>query len=242
MTQVPHDLLDHPRLKLFLKSARINRPLTLVPRNIIDLYMLEKISVACDSLKSAKVFRAIFLTGFFDFLRLSNLAPHSLATFDYTRHLTGQDLFFNHKLVKIMVKWTKTMQNRDTVQVICLPKWKNSLICPFRALKALYKLYPMSANTSVFQVQGKAGWQSLTDTKVRKCLKTINVSLCLNPYFFTFHSFRRSGATFAYNSHVPIQQIKLHGTWFSECVWHYIQAYHSAGETLALSLAAAINV
>ena len=97
---LPHDLLDHPRLKLFLKSVRINRPLTLVPHNIIDLDMLEKISLACESLKSPKVFRAIFLTGFFGFLRLSNLAPHSLATFDYTRHLTGQDLFFNDKLVK----------------------------------------------------------------------------------------------------------------------------------------------
>ena len=86
---LPHDLLDHPRLKLFLKSVRIHRPLTLVPHNIIDLDMLEKISVACDSLKSPKVFRAISLTGFFAFLRLSNLAPHSLATFDYTRYLTG---------------------------------------------------------------------------------------------------------------------------------------------------------
>ena len=185
-----------------------------------------------------KVFRAIFLTGFFGFLRLSNLAPHFLATFDYTRHLTGQDLSFNDKLVKIMVKWTKTMQNRDTVKVICLPKLKNSVICLFRALKVLCKLYPMSASTSVFQVQGKSGWQSLTDTKVRKCLKAINVSLGLNTHFFTFHSFRRSGATFAYNSHMSIQQIKLHGPWSSDCVWRYIRA----GENLALSLAAAINV
>ena len=239
---LPHDLLDHPRLKLFLKSVRINRPLTLVPQNIIDLDMLEKISLACDELKFSKVFRAIFLTGFFGFLRLSNLAPHSLATFDHTRHLTGHDLFFSHELVKIMVKWTKTMQSRDTVQVICLPRLKNSVICPFRALKALYKLYPMSPTTSVFQIHNKSSWQPLTDTKVRKCLKAINVSLGLNPHFFTFHSFRRSGATFAYNSHVPIQQIKRHGTWSSECVWRYIQADHSAGETLAFSLAAAINV
>ena len=28
---LPHDLLDHPRLKLFLKSVRINRPLTFGP-------------------------------------------------------------------------------------------------------------------------------------------------------------------------------------------------------------------
>ena len=99
----------------------------------------------------------------------------------------------------------------------------------------------MSASSSAFQILGKSGWQVLTDTKVRKCLKAVNVFLGLNPHFFTFHSFRRSGATFAYNAHVSIQQIKRHGTWSSECVWRYIQADHSAGESLALSLAAAIN-
>ena len=139
------------------------------------------------------------------------MAPHSLTAFDHSRHLTGQDLLANHKLVK----WMKTMQNRDTVKVISLPKLKkNRLVCPcpFKTLKALCKLYPMSSVTSVFQVHGNSRWQPLTDTKVRKCLKVINVSLGLNPHFFTFHSFRRSGATFAYNSHVPIQQIKRHGT------------------------------
>ena len=238
---LPHDLLDHPRVKLFLKSVRINRPLTLVSHNLIDLDMLSKISLACDDLECPQVFRAAFLTGFFGFLRLSNLAPHSLTMFDPSRHLTGQDLFFSKKWVKILLKWTKTIQNRDTVQLICLPKLKNPVICPFRALKAISKLYPSSAVTSVFQVYGNTGWQPLTDTKVRKGLKTVNVALGLNPHFFTFHSFRRYGATFAYNSHVPLQQIKRHGTWSSDCVWRYIQADHSAGEELATTLAAAIN-
>ena len=231
---LPHVLLDHPKLKLFLKSIRINRPLTLVSHNIIDLDMLEKISLACETLKCPKVFRAIFLTGFFGFLRLSNLAPHSLTTFDHSHHLTGQDLFFSKEFVTILVKWTKTMQNRDAVQVVCLPRLTNPVICPYKALQALTKMYPMSAVTSLFQIHGNTSWQPL------KCLKTINVSLGLNPHFFTFHSFRRSGAT--YNSHVPIQQIKHHGTWSSECIWRYIQADHSACESLASSLAAAINV
>ena len=126
-----------------------------------------------------------------------------------------------------MIKWSNTMQNRDAVHVIFLPKLKNPLLCPFRSL---------------FQVHTAMGWQTLMDTKVRKCLKAINMTLGLNPHFFTFHSLRRSGATFAYNCHVPIQHIKRHGTWSSECVWHYNQADHSAGETLAFSLANAINV
>ena len=132
--ELPHGILDHPKLKLFLKSIRINRPLTLVSHNIIDLDMLERISLACDDLQYRRVFRAIFLTGFFGFLRLSNLAPHSLTTFDHSRHLTDQDLFFSREFVKILVKWTKTVQNRDAVQVICLPKLSNPIICPYKAL------------------------------------------------------------------------------------------------------------
>ena len=61
---LPYDLLDHSRLKLIRKSVTINRPLTLVSHNIINLDMLEQISVACDGFKCAKVLRAIFLTGF----------------------------------------------------------------------------------------------------------------------------------------------------------------------------------
>ena len=192
-----YSLLDHPRIKYFQKAMRINRPLALTSHNIIDLHMLERISKACDHLNFPEVFRAIFLTGFFGFFRLSNLAPHSIMTFDPSRHLIGQDLFFTTKLVKILIKWSKTMQNRDAVQVISLPKVSNRAICPYRALRALNKLYPMSDSDSVFQISTSSGWQPLTDSRVRKTLKSINMTLGLDPSFFTYHSFRRSGATFA---------------------------------------------
>ena len=68
------------------------------------------------------VYRTGFLTGFFPFFRLSNLAPHSLSSFDPSRHLTGHDVFFTKKFVKLLIKWSKTIQSRDTVQCITLPK------------------------------------------------------------------------------------------------------------------------
>ena len=71
----------------------------------------------------------------------------------------------------------------------------NKIICPFRALMALSAIYPMSAHNSAFQVKTQLGWQPLTDTRVRKCLTSINMTLGLNPHYYTFHSFRRSAAT-----------------------------------------------
>ena len=239
--ELPHHILDHPRVKYFFKSLRINRPVVVIPHNIITTSRLIDISVACDLLTFPQVFRAAFLLGFFAFLRLSNLVPHAVAEFDHTRHLAGNDIFFTHKYVKIMIKWSKTMQSRDRVQCVTIPKLKNKVICPYRALKQLFKLYPMSGTSPLFQVSTANGLVPLSDSKVRKALKMINIHLGLRPNFFTFHDFRRSGATFAYQSHIPMQEIKRHGTWSSDCVWGYIQSDHSSGESLADAFANALD-
>ena len=242
---VLHDLsftvFEHPKLKYFLKVLRINRPLTVKPHNIISIDRLVQISQACDNVTNGPVFRAVFLVGFFGFCRLSNLAPHALAAFDPSRHLTGEDIFFTKKFVKVLLKWSKTIQTRDRVECITLPKLHNKLICPHSALKALFKAYSMSSSTSVFQIPSLRGNITLTDSRVRKVLKSINQSLGLNPAFHTFHDFRRSGATLAYNSHIPIQDIKRHGTWSSDCVWRYIQSDHTSGESLATTIASTLN-
>ena len=140
-----------------------------------------------------------------------------------------------------MIKWSKTMQTRDKVQCVTLPKLEIKTICPFRAMKSLFKLYPMSPASSLLQIHNALGLNPLIDSRVRKALKTINVHLGFPPNFFTFHDFRQSGATFAYNFHVPIQQIKRHGTWSSDWVWGYIQSDHTSGENLADALAASIH-
>ena len=58
---------------------------------------------------------------------------------------------------------------------------------------------------------------------------------------YIFHDFGLSGATFAHASHIPIQDIKHHGTWSSDCVWRYIYSDHASGENLAFTLASTIN-
>ena len=57
---LPYHVLDHPKIKLFKKFVRINRPLNLVSHNIIDIQRLEQISLACDAFKCAEVLRAVF--------------------------------------------------------------------------------------------------------------------------------------------------------------------------------------
>ena len=55
---LPFVVFDHPKIKYFIKSIKINRPLTLRPHNTIDLSILRCISRACLDLPHGVVYRA----------------------------------------------------------------------------------------------------------------------------------------------------------------------------------------
>ena len=142
--------------------------------------------------------------------------------------------------VKVIIKWPKTIQNRDSLHFITLPRVRTSHLCPYKAIRAALQLYEPTDNEPLFQYYTAGKWLPLTDTRIRKCLSKLNVQFGYPPHHFTFHAFRRSGATLAYNSDVPIGDIMHHGSWASECVWTYIQEGHKKGEQIASSLANAI--
>ena len=98
-------------------------------------------------------------------------------------------------------------------------------------------MYAPSENEPLFQVMTPGGWRLLIDSRVRKTLAKLNSKLGYYPGYFTFHTFRRSGATLAYNSDIPVQKIKHHGSWTSECVWRYIQQDQTMGEHVASTFA-----
>ena len=69
------------------------------------------------------------------------------------------------------------MQTRDKVQCITVSKLKNKTICPFRAVRDLQVLYPFTSATSLLQNSSHQGLIPLTDSKMCKILKSINLSL-----------------------------------------------------------------
>ena len=234
-------VFQNQKIKLYMKSLKINRPLKPVQRNIMSIETLKRVATLCKNVFMGSVYRAVFLVAYFGFLRLSNMAPHSVSLFDPTRHLTAADVTFTKKFLKINLKWSKTIQTRDKVQVLTLPKLHAPVICPYRAVEDLFKLYNPSHQQPLFQVRSGKHWVVLTDSKIRKVLTKINIKLGFEPHHFTFHTFRRSGATLAYNSHIPVRQIKRHGSWTSDCVWTYIQQDQAYGERIARSFAAVLD-
>ena len=85
--------LDHPRVRYFVKALKINRPLAVVKRNVMDT--LKRLTLLCDEIQFGFVFKPVFLIAFFGFLRVSNLAPHSVAAFDPCRNMTISDITFH---------------------------------------------------------------------------------------------------------------------------------------------------
>ena len=196
--------------------------------------VLENLVKECNFIFGGKVFKAIFLMAFFGFLRISNLAPHAVRAFDPSRQLTPQDISFESNCMKIVIKWSKTLQTRDRTHVLTLPRLRASPLCPVRALKKAMAMYNPTGNQPLFQVYSAGKWQVILDSRIRKVLSKLNSKLCFHPHHFSFHTFQHSGASLAYNSHIHIQKIKHHSSWTSDCVWKYIQVDQSFSKDIAM--------
>ena len=166
---IPAEDLSHIAVAHFLRSISINSTFSPTPGGIFGIQTLYHISKACDSLTDPPLFRAIFLTAFYAFLRMSNIAPHSLKAFDATRHFLRQDLIFYHPGAHLLVKWTKTLQVNRSHHWVQVPKLEYMYLCSVRALSALLssrKLHP----TAPLIANNFPPFTQVIDTHVRSCL------------------------------------------------------------------------
>ena len=224
-----------PRLRYFSRSLARNASLKVTLKSIIDIPILTQISHMCESMYMGFVYKAAILLSFFSFLRISNLVPHSIAKFDTLKHLARGDIFFAPPGAHILLKWSKTLQMNNSVRLLKIPQLGASPICPIKALTTLLSLTPSGPNRPLFQIKLGHQWVPLSDTRLRKQFSIILARLQLAKSNITFHSLRRSGATWAFNAKVPLQNIQSHGTWTSECVWSYITQDHQASDAVALT-------
>ena len=227
------------RLPLFLKATRIQRPFHPKVLAHLDLSLLEQIINLCDHMQFPKVFKPLYLLMFFSFLRMSNVLPHAINQFDFTRHLARADVIFGITGAVLLVKWSKTMQNRRYFVTISLPDLAGSNLCPVSALKAMFQLFPGSENSPVFVIPKTKGLFPLTDSVARKHLKDVSKFLGLNPAL-TFHDFRRGGAAWAFQNGVPLEHIMKHGIWKSDAIWTYLSSAVNAVSPVALAFQQAL--
>ena len=179
-------------------------------------------SISCEILPDPLLFRAIFLTAYYGFLRMSNIAPHSAATFDPAVHILRQDLIFAPPGAHLLLKWTKTLQDNKSFHVIQLPEIQNIYLCPVRASKALLASRPLPPSAPLF-ANNFSPYKQIIDTHIRDALKKVLTHRNISHTSHSFHTFRRSGATFAFDHNVALQNIMAHGLWRSSAIWTYLQ-------------------
>ena len=233
---------SHPQIKYFTRSLTLAAPLRISLKTVIDIDTLKAIVMKCDSMYMGQIFKAAFLLSFVSFLRISNLVPHSMQTFNPMEQLARADVFFAPPGAHILIKWSKTLQSKNQVRLLKIPSLTNSPLCPVSALKTLLLITPHGDNNPLFQIKYKQKWVPVTDSRLRRALAAILLSLQLHNSKLTFHSFRRSGATLAFNSSVPLQDIQSHGTWSSDCVWSYITQDHNVTDKVASTFQSLLSV
>ena len=94
------------RLPLFIKSLRLQAPVK--PKLVLslDIELLQRIVSQCKNLSFPVVFKPLYLVAFFSFMRLSNLLPHSVSTFDHTRQLAKGDVILGQQGAVLVVTWS----------------------------------------------------------------------------------------------------------------------------------------
>ena len=134
-------------------------------------------------------------------------------------------IFLSHDMATILVKWTKTIQPRDKIARIQIPVLPGSKICPVTALKHMLAMVTGSQDNPRFSICRQGHWLPLTDSIVRKHLKRITQIFGWEHMHIIFHTFKRSGASWALQHGVPIGCIKQQGIWNSNCLLRYIHTH-----------------
>ena len=168
---------------------------------------------------------------------MSNIAPHSIAGFDYSRHLNRQDIIFAPPGAHVLIKWAKTLQDRVGHHIIQIPEIHHPYLCPVQALLQLLQSRPLPPASPLFASKDFPH-HPIIDTKIRDALKPILSLLKIHIKGHDFHAFHRSGATLAFDCQV--QNIMAHGLRKSPSVWTYLQNASTAASTIPSTFASVI--
>ena len=81
-----------------------------------------------------------------------------MATFDITRQLCRSDLIFSQDTITVLIKWSKTLQNRTDTATICIPALGTSPLCPYRAMALMLKQLPGDSNDPLLEYLRPMAW------------------------------------------------------------------------------------
>ena len=167
-----------------------------------------------------KVFWGLCLTAFFILARKSNLVPDR--EFNIAKQLGRCHVkhYPEQKKLTLELHWTKTRRPAQGPIKYTLRELKSSPLCVYSAILEMMQAVPGSKHDPLFM------WPDNNPVTYRQFMKHLRESLVqagIESKGFSTHSFRSGGATWAFNSGVPGEIIKILGDWRSDCYFRYLE-------------------
>ena len=153
---------------------------------------------------------------------------------DPLKHLTRNDIKFDKGMLLVYYKWSKTNQNCDRVSWVP--------ICPvsdvrFNIIFFLQKLFlkvKVPGNFPLFSVNRKIHHSRHSLVKfLAKCVSKANLS----SLDYSWHSFRRGAAVFAFELGLADTAVQLLGDWSSSAFKNYLEFAFSKKVSVARDIA-----
>ena len=170
---------------------------------------------------------------FFTMARLGAILPSSKNT-QLNTILTTDRVNFSREGLLITLLHTKTIQFGRRRLHIPLVRHATSPLCPVQAYEQVLACSPVPkpGPAFVFLYQGQLHWltRKVFIQTFRAVLKSGGVA---NATAFTGHSFRRGGASFAFQAGIPGELIQICGDWASDAYKRYLE--FSMGDKLDLA-------
>ena len=162
------------------------------------------------------------LLAFFGCFRLSNLVSSSKGSFDHNKHLVRGDLKSEGPFLLIFYKWSKTNQSAEKVGWIPIHSVTDNKFNVKCHLKALFSAVRAPSEAPLFTFgKGKDSFHSRSS--LVRLLDQCVVSAGLSGADYSWHSFRRGAAVFAFELGLDDSAVQLLGDWSSDAFKRYLE-------------------
>ena len=170
-------------------------------------------------------FWAICLVAFYGMFRKSHLLVQGLSQFNADRQFIKSDFRFFPWGAIVLVRWSKTIQFRERCISIPLPRLSGSPLCPVSAILHAFsftRTAPPTSQALCWVLPRSLQFRCFTYPFFMSKFKGILDKAGVDSSKYGSHSFRRGGASFAFEAGVPLELIKVMGDWKSDAVLLYL--------------------
>ena len=200
-------------------KAQLSRPVhQKLPISVIHLTKFYS-ALDLNNVKHLSCWCAMLLA-FFGCFRLSNLVPSSQSLFDPLKQLKRDDIKITESVVLVFYKWAKTNQNSSKVSWVPISPASDVRFNVKFYLNKLFKEVKAPKSAPLFSFgMGKFH----TRNSLVKLLDLCVLEAGLDRADYSWHSFRRGAAVFAFELGLADSAVQLLGDWSSSAFKNYLE-------------------